>query len=506
MTVGAAALASANGALAEVRYRVVELGAALEQAAYHSEFGMEQGRFAINDQGIVSGNAVDEAGNPFAMIWFPSADACGVTYPLRIPLTANGLSTTSCDLSEGIDPVVAGYVGVSHTSSESMAAAWRGAEGWTATLASEMRSAAFSIADDGRTIFGTCPWECGVSFSRRGTKWILLTDDAPLAIGSAQRLDSEQSKFSENAATTAELLSGASNLHAAGIGHSYRCTSPYLCHFEDFTQSMCFDAEWGLIFHGGEPYPIVPHGRWSRCGGGKLDTPRGVAVFARSLNLLYGHAQGGSLNPFGGPWPAGCDINSGNCDQCEDYATVWHSLGSVPIYLGHLPVASGWEHEASTVQGASRVADARANPADWVETAVGTLTESEQGSVSRRRAVRWQLSPVTGIWSGVALDELLEERGLNLTQAHGVNASGWIVATSAPNEWEPGFAFVLIPVADSCVGDIDGDGMVAAADLSVVLGNWGECVAAPCLGDLDCNGVVDASDLASLLGNWGPCP
>ncbi len=48
-------------------------------------------------------------------------------------------------------------------------------------------------------------------------------------------------------------------------------------------------------------------------------------------------------------------------------------------------------------------------------------------------------------------------------------------------------------------GDLDGDGVVNAADLSVLLGNWG--ASGP--SDLDDDGTTNAADLSILLGNWG---
>lgn len=50
--------------------------------------------------------------------------------------------------------------------------------------------------------------------------------------------------------------------------------------------------------------------------------------------------------------------------------------------------------------------------------------------------------------------------------------------------------------------DFNGDGLVNAADLAVLLGAWGVCPP-PCPGDLDGDGVVGSADLASLLGQWG---
>jgi hypothetical protein len=48
--------------------------------------------------------------------------------------------------------------------------------------------------------------------------------------------------------------------------------------------------------------------------------------------------------------------------------------------------------------------------------------------------------------------------------------------------------------------DFNFDGFVDAADLSILLGAWGE--AAPRI-DLDASGVVDAADLAAFLSQWG---
>jgi hypothetical protein len=49
--------------------------------------------------------------------------------------------------------------------------------------------------------------------------------------------------------------------------------------------------------------------------------------------------------------------------------------------------------------------------------------------------------------------------------------------------------------------DINRDGMVNSADLSILLSQWGSCGA--CSADLDGNGSVGSSDLARLLAAWG---
>lgn len=53
-----------------------------------------------------------------------------------------------------------------------------------------------------------------------------------------------------------------------------------------------------------------------------------------------------------------------------------------------------------------------------------------------------------------------------------------------------------------CIGDINLDRSVDAADLALLLGSWGN---APGSTDLNVDGSVDAADLALLLGGWGPC-
>ncbi|MFO0829823.1 MAG: hypothetical protein U0572_16905 [Phycisphaerales bacterium] len=55
--------------------------------------------------------------------------------------------------------------------------------------------------------------------------------------------------------------------------------------------------------------------------------------------------------------------------------------------------------------------------------------------------------------------------------------------------------------ASQCSADLDGNGAVDAADLGILLGQWGSVGSA----DLNASGTVDAADLGVLLGAWGPC-
>ena len=58
-----------------------------------------------------------------------------------------------------------------------------------------------------------------------------------------------------------------------------------------------------------------------------------------------------------------------------------------------------------------------------------------------------------------------------------------------------------IPDECECIGDVNFDGLVNGADLSALLGSWGE----PDF-DLNGDGIVDGLDLSILLGTWGICP
>ncbi len=65
-------------------------------------------------------------------------------------------------------------------------------------------------------------------------------------------------------------------------------------------------------------------------------------------------------------------------------------------------------------------------------------------------------------------------------------------------------ASAALVLAGSCPGDLGGDGMVDAADLSQLLGAWGPHLDHPA--DLNGDQAVDGADLALLLGAWGRCP
>ena len=70
-------------------------------------------------------------------------------------------------------------------------------------------------------------------------------------------------------------------------------------------------------------------------------------------------------------------------------------------------------------------------------------------------------------------------------------------------DWRPQLTIEFVSPPE-CPADFDGDNMVTAADLALLLGSWGECPGCPA--DIDDDGLVDAFDLAFLLSTWGECP
>lgn len=61
----------------------------------------------------------------------------------------------------------------------------------------------------------------------------------------------------------------------------------------------------------------------------------------------------------------------------------------------------------------------------------------------------------------------------------------------------------LIDTPSLCGSDLNDDGTVNGADLTILLGQWGTCF--NCSSDLNGDGQVNGADLSILLGSWGGC-
>jgi hypothetical protein len=139
------------------------------------------------------------------------------------------------------------------------------------------------------------------------------------------------------------------------------------------------------------------------------------------------------------------------------------------------------------------------SPANPVLIAVGRRISEQASVVEARRTSDGEL-----LWS----QDLLDDSGDD------------VVAFTRP-EFSPGGAsayfaaiepvltqsnvFRLFAVAAggaSCVGDVDGDGVVGFNDLNLLLGEYGD-VGVGLAGDVDGDGDVDFADLNMLLGAYG---
>ncbi len=88
---------------------------------------------------------------------------------------------------------------------------------------------------------------------------------------------------------------------------------------------------------------------------------------------------------------------------------------------------------------------------------------------------------------------------------NGLHASGDQDATTVGSDHTPVLLTITLP-PDSVAGDLDGDGDVDLADLSLMLAAYNTCDGDPnfnAAADLDGDGCVDLADLSILLSNYG---
>lgn len=112
----------------------------------------------------------------------------------------------------------------------------------------------------------------------------------------------------------------------------------------------------------------------------------------------------------------------------------------------------------------------------------------------------------TGVQSGIVAGSLVVV-GDVITLTASINASGpldpanpsagtfsvsGIIRGSAP-----------VPPPPQCPGDANGDNQIDAADLSVLLSNFGQPAAGPGFGDFNGDGQCNGADLSVLLGTFG---
>ena len=76
----------------------------------------------------------------------------------------------------------------------------------------------------------------------------------------------------------------------------------------------------------------------------------------------------------------------------------------------------------------------------------------------------------------------------------------WTLFTSQQLMRANKYPLDILEPESECVGDFNLDGFINGADLTALLGSWGNSD-----GDLTGDGTTDGADLTVLLSAWGPC-
>ena len=88
-------------------------------------------------------------------------------------------------------------------------------------------------------------------------------------------------------------------------------------------------------------------------------------------------------------------------------------------------------------------------------------------------------------------------------------SSGGIYSTSSTSGSSPTVveAFLCNNELCGCTGDVNFDGQVNGADMTIILASWGVCPdPLECIADINGDGIVDGADVTQVFGNWGACP
>ncbi len=107
-----------------------------------------------------------------------------------------------------------------------------------------------------------------------------------------------------------------------------------------------------------------------------------------------------------------------------------------------------------------------------------------------------------GIWKTVETIQANLFGGANCGRRSSVNDRGDVALILTFTDGSE--AVVVAQPPEACLADRNGDGLVDAVDLSLLLGGWGPGPVGSG-GDIDRDGDTDANDLALLLGAWGTC-
>ncbi|MDG2030112.1 MAG: right-handed parallel beta-helix repeat-containing protein, partial [Phycisphaerales bacterium] len=252
-------------------------------------------------------------------------------------------------------------------------------------------------------------------------------------------------------------------------------------------------------------------------------------------------APGGEVPPVGfmqtvsleGLKMSGCDLLLEGWAHAMTNCTVEGGMGGVFAYevrqltmtdcivrdnhgapwVGVTMAGSGFPAPALTMVNCV-VEDNSSQPAGWWRASCGiTVYDGVNGGVFSLQdcTIRNNLaiSPVDdpGGFAGIMRWVTISDPSLGSATFEGTTVCGNLLdgepGVQVHGEWtDDGGNTIEDQCPSDCPGDINGDGVVDGADLSTLLGAWGDS-GGPA--DIDGSGLVDGADLAALLGYWGPC-
>ncbi len=167
--------------------------------------------------------------------------------------------------------------------------------------------------------------------------------------------------------------------------------------------------------------------------------------------------------------------------------------GTTAQDLPPTPASSGWTSNAGPEVDV-------AAPGDQIYSLIGDSsygfksgTSMATPHVSGLVAMMLTIDPTLGTEE---IRTILQETATDLLEPGFDEATGW-------GRIEAGAALAAVAAGLTTPGDVNTDGVVDVADLLHIIETWGVCPEeGPCPTDLDGNGLVGASDLIIVLINW----
>lgn len=244
-----------------------------------------------------------------------------------------------------------------------------------------------------------------------------------------------------------------------------------------------------------------------------MPNPLRVLLVASALGGLAPSAGAdvvyATSGPFGGPFGViGFDVFSQQSVGVRFVPTQNYRLDRIKVWLMD---NSGGSHPLVTLEvRADQTSGGISIPSSIVRES-WTFPIAAVGWVPQQETVQSSARPI--LEAGVRTWIVARSRssaGMNPVWNWASAGAGFVATTNgSPEAWQPGgFGAVVSVVVEGTPWsppspDLNGDGIVGGADLTILLAAWGACSpTGDCVADLVENGQVDGADLAALLAAW----